>query len=51
MSETEAMDAMMSRLSFSASLRAEQLAIQAANKLSVKEVMKISSIFCLLVSL
>ncbi|XP_071540147.1 solute carrier family 35 member F5 isoform X2 [Panulirus ornatus] len=48
MSETEAMDAMMSRLSFSASLRAEQLAIQAANKLSVKEVMKISSIFCLL---
>ncbi|KAG7158844.1 Solute carrier family 35 member F5-like 3 [Homarus americanus] len=39
---------MMSRLSFSASVRAEQLAMQAANKLSVKEVMKISSIFCLL---
>ncbi|KAG7167895.1 Solute carrier family 35 member F5-like 14 [Homarus americanus] len=49
MSENEAVDAMMSRLSFSASVRAEQLAMQAANKLSVKEVMKISSIFCLLV--
>ncbi|XP_042205158.1 solute carrier family 35 member F5-like [Homarus americanus] len=48
MSENEAVDAMMSRLSFSASVRAEQLAMQAANKLSVKEVMKISSIFCLL---
>ncbi|XP_069947316.1 solute carrier family 35 member F5 isoform X2 [Cherax quadricarinatus] len=48
MSETEAVDAMMSRLSFSASVHAEQLAMQAANKLSIKEVMKISSIFCLL---
>nr|XP_045593305.1 solute carrier family 35 member F5-like isoform X1 [Procambarus clarkii] len=48
MSESEAVDAMMSRLSFSASVRAEQLAMQEANKLSVKEVMKISSIFCLL---
>ncbi|KAK7075174.1 hypothetical protein SK128_015223, partial [Halocaridina rubra] len=48
LSETEAIDAMMSRLSFSASVRAEQLALQAANKLSIKEVMKISSIFCLL---
>lgn len=48
MSEAEAVEAMMSRLSFSASLRAEQLALQAANKLSIKEVMKISCIFCLL---
>ncbi|XP_066963689.1 solute carrier family 35 member F5 isoform X1 [Macrobrachium rosenbergii] len=48
MAESEAVDAMMSRLSFSASLRAEQLALQAANKLTIKEVMKISSIFCLL---
>ncbi|XP_042856729.1 solute carrier family 35 member F5-like isoform X2 [Penaeus japonicus] len=48
MSESEAVEAMMSRLSFSASLRAEQLALQAANKLSIKEVMKISCIFCLL---
>ncbi|XP_064079213.1 solute carrier family 35 member F5-like isoform X2 [Macrobrachium nipponense] len=48
MAESEAVDAMMSRLSFSASLRAEQLAMQAANKLTIKEVMKISSIFCLL---
>lgn len=50
MSENEGLDAMMSRLSFSASLRAEQLAMQEANKLPITEVMKISFIFCLLVS-
>ncbi|XP_045135672.1 solute carrier family 35 member F5-like [Portunus trituberculatus] len=48
MSESDAVDAMLSRLSFSASIRAEQLALQQANKLSIKEVMKISCIFCLL---
>lgn len=50
MSESDAVDAMLSRLSFSASIRAEQLALQEANKLSVKQVMKVSCIFCLLVS-
>lgn len=48
MSESDAVDAMLSRLSFSASIRAEQLALQQANKLSMKEVMKVSCIFCLL---
>ena len=50
MSDAEAMEAMLSRLSFSASLRAEQLAQEAANKLQVREVMKISLIFSVLVS-
>ncbi|KAK4295034.1 hypothetical protein Pmani_032369 [Petrolisthes manimaculis] len=48
MSENEGLDAMMSRLSFSASMRAEQLAMREANKLPIIEVMKISFIFCLL---
>lgn len=48
MSESDAVDAMLSRLSFSASIRAEQLALQEANKLSIKQVMKVSCIFCLL---
>ena len=48
MSDKEAMEAMLSRLSFTASLRAEQIAQLTANKLQVREVMKISLIFSLL---
>ncbi|XP_076046427.1 solute carrier family 35 member F5 isoform X2 [Oratosquilla oratoria] len=48
MSDSEAVEAMLSRLSFSASVRAEELAKEAANKLSVREVMKVALIFCIL---
>lgn len=51
MAESEAVDAMLSRLSFTASLKAEQIVKDTAMKFSIITVMKISLIFCLLVSL
>ncbi|KAB7505358.1 Solute carrier family 35 member F5, partial [Armadillidium nasatum] len=48
MAESEAVDAMLSRLSFTASLKAEQIVKDTAMKFSIITVMKISLIFCLM---
>ncbi|KAK9869157.1 hypothetical protein WA026_002903 [Henosepilachna vigintioctopunctata] len=48
MSETEAAEALLARLSYQASLRAGELAQKAASKLSVLQVARIAFMFCLL---
>lgn len=48
MSESDATDALLARLSYQASLRAGEVARRAANKLSVESVAKIALMFCLL---
>ena len=50
MSETDATEALLARLSYQASLRAGEIAKRAAIKLPVLRVAKISLVFCLLVS-
>lgn len=45
LSESQAEDAMLARLSYTASLRAHELALRLANKLSVKQVAKIAALF------
>lgn len=49
--ETYAEDALIARLSYSASLRAEESRLRAMSKLSVKQVAKLSLLFCVLVRL
>ena len=49
MSESEAHDAMMSRLSYQASLRAQEAKTRAANKLNVSQTAYLACLFCLLV--
>lgn len=49
MSETDATEALLARLSYQASLRAGEIAKRAATKLPIIKVAKISLIFCLLV--
>lgn len=49
MSESEAAEALLARLSYQASVRAGELARRAATKLPIYKVAKISFIFCLLV--
>lgn len=51
MSETDATEALLARLSYQASLRAGEIAKRAAIKLPIVKVAKISLVFCLLVSL
>lgn len=51
MSEAEATEALLARLSYQASLRAGELAKRAAIKLPLIKVAKIALIFCLLVTL
>lgn len=48
LSESQADDALLARLSYAASLRAQENALKAANKLTVKQVAKIALLFCLL---
>ncbi|CAG9820957.1 unnamed protein product [Phaedon cochleariae] len=48
MSETEATEALLARLSYQASLRAGELAKRAASKLPILRIAKIALIFCLL---
>lgn len=50
MSDTNATDALLARLSYQASVRVGELARRAATKLPVVQVAKIAFIFCLLVS-
>lgn len=50
MSEAEAAEALLARLSYQASLRADELARKAATKLPIFKVARIAFIFCLLVS-
>lgn len=50
MSEADATEALLARLSYQASLRVGELAKRAAIKLPVVKVAKIALIFCLLVS-
>lgn len=50
MSEAEATEALLARLSYQASVRAGELAKRAASKLTVYAVAKLALIFCLLVS-
>lgn len=50
MSETDATEALLARLSYQASLRAGEHARRQANKFSVQKVAKIALMFCLLVS-
>lgn len=49
MSEAEATEALLARLSYQASLRAGEIAKRAAIKLPVMKIAKIALIFCLLV--
>lgn len=51
MSETDATEALLARLSYQASLRAGELAKRAAIKLPIYRVAKIALIFCLLVTI
>lgn len=48
LSESQAEEAALARLSYTASVRAEQDRIRAMNKLNVKQVAKLSMLFCLL---
>ncbi|XP_072387880.1 solute carrier family 35 member F5 [Diabrotica undecimpunctata] len=48
MSESEATEALLARLSYQASLRASEMAKRAANRLPIARVAKIALIFCLL---
>lgn len=50
MSETDATEALLARLSYQATLRAGELAKRAAIKLPVLRVAKLSLVFCVLVS-
>lgn len=50
MSEAEATEALLARLSYQASQRAGEYAKRAATKLSVMKVAKVALVFCLLVS-
>ena len=50
MNEALAEDAKMARLSWSAYMRAEELKLKTASKLTVKQVMKAAIIFCFVVS-
>lgn len=47
--ETYAEEALIARLSYSASLRAEESRLRAMSKLTVKQVAKLALLFCLLV--
>lgn len=49
--ESQADDALLARLSYSASLRAQESALKAANKLPMKQVARIALLFCVLVSI
>ncbi|GFT94442.1 solute carrier family 35 member F5 [Nephila pilipes] len=48
LSESQADDALLARLSYSASLRAQENALKAANKLPMKQVARIALLFCVL---
>ncbi|XP_054278091.1 solute carrier family 35 member F5 [Macrosteles quadrilineatus] len=48
MSETDATEALLARLSYSASLRATEMYRRAANKLDIEQVCKVASMFCIL---
>lgn len=50
MSDSDATEALLARLSYQASMRASEMARRAANKLPIVRVAKIALIFCLLVS-
>lgn len=50
MSEEEATAALMARLSYTASVRADQIARRAANKLPVSKVAWLAFSFCILVN-
>lgn len=49
--ESQADDALLARLSYAASLRAQENALKAANKLPMKEIARIALLFCIMVSL
>lgn len=51
MSESDATEALLARLSYHASVRAGEQARRQANKFSIQKVTKIASMFCFLVSL
>lgn len=51
MSESDATEALLARLSYQASLRAGEHARRQANKFSVQKVAKIALMFCLLVGI
>jgi hypothetical protein len=51
LTETHAEDATLARLSYSASLLAEEARLRAMSKLSIKQVMKLAFFFCLLVNI
>ncbi|KFM59875.1 Solute carrier family 35 member F5, partial [Stegodyphus mimosarum] len=48
LSESQADDALLARLSYAASLRAQESAFRAANKLPMKQVARIALLFCIL---
>lgn len=48
LSESQADDALLARLSYAASLRAQENALKAANKLPMKEVARIALLFCVM---
>ena len=48
-SDTQAEEALLSRLSYSAYLRAEEIRLRAAAKLSVKQVAKLAFLFTIIV--
>lgn len=50
MSDTDATEALLARLSYQASIRAGEVARRAASKFSMQKVAKISLMFCILVS-
>ena len=50
MSETDATEALLARLSYQASIRAGEVARRAASKFPIQKVAKISLMFCILVS-
>jgi solute carrier family 35 protein F5 len=50
MSETDATEALLARLSYQASIRAGEVARCAASKFPIQKVAKISLMFCILVS-
>lgn len=51
MSESDATEALLARLSYQASLRAGEHARRQANKFSVQKIAKIALMFCLLVGI
>ncbi|XP_054708553.1 solute carrier family 35 member F5-like [Uloborus diversus] len=48
LSESQADDALLARLSYAASLRAQETALKAANKLPMKQVAHVALLFCIL---